>query len=277
MRREGSRPPLLVVDAGPFHRPLVRSLGDDQPVFGVALPELSALPEGFTVKDIAAKLVDALCASEVEAPYHLAGWSHAGLIAYEMAQQLRSRGKEVALLILLDTNNPVYLRSFKGWKNYPIRLYFLLEKWLYYLRKTRNMPLGRAWRYFREQKQRFKLRARGTQPNPDNRSPEEQSEQPLTFSWRMQYLAAENYEPEPGDWPIVLFRSMALQTGWFRDPQLGWGKLARGGLRVCEMPGEHDAMFVEPGVQRLAAILTECLNGTGTAGVLPSTEAVTAP
>ena len=139
------------------------------------------------------------------------------------------------------------------------------------------MPLGRAWRYFREQKQRFKLRARGTQPNPDNRSPEEQSEQPLTFSWRMQYLAAENYEPEPGDWPIVLFRSMALQTGWFRDPQLGWGKLARGGLRVCEMPGEHDAMFVEPGVQRLAAILTECLNGTGTAGVLPSTEAVMAP
>ena len=127
-------------------------------MFGVALPELSVLPERFTVKDIAANLVEAVCASEVEAPYHLAGWSHAGLIAYEMARQLRARGKHVALLMLFDTNSPAYLRGFKGWWNAPIRLYFLFEKWFYYLKKTRNMPLHGAWRYFREQTQKFQLR-----------------------------------------------------------------------------------------------------------------------
>ncbi len=277
MRRVGSRPPLVIVDAGPFHRPLIRRLGSDQPVFGVALPELSALPEGFTVQDVAGNLVDALCASQVEAPYHLAGWSHAGLIAYEMARQLRSRGKEIAQLILFDANSPAYLRRFQGWKNCPIRLYFLLEKWLYYLRKTRGAPLGRAWRHFRERTQRFQLRARGRQPRPENRSPEDEAEQPLTLSWRMQYLAAANYEPEPCDWPIVLFRSAALQTGWFRDPQLGWGKLAGGGLRVYEMAGEHDAMFLEPDVQRFASILTECLQGSRTADALPPLATALAP
>jgi len=258
MRREGSRPPLFVVDAGPFHRPLIQRLGDDQPVFGVALPELSALPERFTVKDIAANLVEALCASHVQEAYHLAGWSHAGLIAYEMAQQLRSRGKEVALLLLFDTNSPAYLRGFKRWWNYPIRLYFMLEKWLYYFRKMRGLPFGNAWRQFRKRSQRFQLRARGMQTGLENRSPEDEAEQPLTLSWQMQYLAAANYEPEPCDWPMVLFRSMVFQTGWFRDLQLGWGKLAGGGLRVYEMPGEHDSMFLEPDVQHLGPILTEC-------------------
>jgi acyl carrier protein len=108
MRRAGTLPPLFVVDAGPFQRPLVRHLSDDQPVFGIALPELTALPDGFTVKDIAANLVEALCQFGVGGPYHLAGWSQAGLIAYEMAQQLRARGEEVGLLVLFDTNNPTY-------------------------------------------------------------------------------------------------------------------------------------------------------------------------
>ena len=57
---------------------------------------------------------------------------------------------------------------------------------------------------------------------------------------------------------MVLFRSTALQSGWFRDPQLGWGSIASGGLTVYEMPGEHDAMFLEPLVQQLAGLWKEC-------------------
>ncbi len=61
------------------------------------------------------------------------------------------RGKQVGLLMLFDANSPAYIRGFKGWWNFPIRLDFLFKKWFYYLTKTRNMPLRRAWRYFREQ------------------------------------------------------------------------------------------------------------------------------
>jgi amino acid adenylation domain-containing protein len=271
MQRGGDGLPLFLVDAGPFYRPLVRRLGSERPVFGVALPSLSSLPKRFTVKDIATSLVDALGASQVGGPYCLAGWSLAGLIAYEMAQQLRARGEEVALLTLFDTNNPDYLRRFKKWRYLPIRLYFFMQKWLYYLLKVRGMPLRVAWRHVRERTQRFQLKSTGRRRMQEEPSAGEGLDlQPLTLSWEVQYRAAADYEPEPCDVPMVLFRSQVLQTGRFRDPQLGWGDVAQGGLQVYEMPGEHDAMFLEPDVQRLALTVNECLARASTA--LPSGE-----
>ena len=119
LRAEGTEPPLIIVDPHPFHRTLVRRLGGDQPVFGLLLPDLSALPERFTVSDIAANLVEALCASGVAGPYCLAGWSAAGIFACEMARQLRSRGKEVLLVTLFDTSTPEYLRILRGLAEVP--------------------------------------------------------------------------------------------------------------------------------------------------------------
>jgi hypothetical protein len=235
------------------------------------LPDLSALPERFTVTDIAANLVDALCASGMEGPYHLAGWSVAGVIAYEMARQLRSRGRDIALLALFDTNNPDYLRGFSGWRGFPIRAYFWLEKVIHYLRKTRGVPLRRAWRYFRDSMRKFTLKPTGDEPGREDRSTKK-SEKPPAFSWKVQYRAAEGYRPEPCDWPVALFRSTVLQTGWFRDPRLGWGKVARGGLAVYEMPGEHDTMFIEPEVQRLASMLNDCLRKAHRGEALPAPE-----
>jgi thioesterase domain-containing protein len=93
-------------------------------VFGLSLPELSMLPEQFSVSDVAANIVEALCASDVGGPNYLTGWSAGGVFAYEMARQLRSRGKEVPLLTLFDTNSPDYWRSFQGWRKFPIRRLF---------------------------------------------------------------------------------------------------------------------------------------------------------
>jgi amino acid adenylation domain-containing protein len=252
MRGEGAHPPMVLVDAGPFFRPLVRRLGGDQPVFGLSLPETSALPEGYSVSDIAANLVEALCASELPGPYYLAGWSAAGVIAYEVARQLRSRGKEVPLLTLFDSSNPVYWRSFERWWMFPVRAYLWLEKVLYHLRKAWGGPFRQLWPSFMERMKQFCLpSAKGAQENATLKGADE-------WSWRLQYRTVIDYRPEPCDTPIVLFRSTVLQSGWFRDPQLGWGALARGGLTVHEMSGEHNTMFLEPDVQQLAALWNKC-------------------
>jgi natural product biosynthesis luciferase-like monooxygenase protein len=260
MRAEGTQAPLIIVDAGPFYRPLVRRLGRDQPVFGLSLPKLSALPERFSVSDIAADLVKALCASGVDGPYYLAGWSAAGLFAYEMAQQLRSRDKEVSLLTLFDTHSPEYRRSFQEWRKFPIRAYLWLEKVLYHLWKARTMPSRQAWRHFREGMQKFR------RPVPKGAQEKGVPGAVDEYSWQIQYRTELDYCPEPCDMPVVLFRSTALQKGWFRDPQLGWGAVVRRGLTVHEMPGEHDAMFLEPHVQRLAALWKECAQRVTAAG-----------
>jgi thioesterase domain-containing protein len=259
MREEGTQPPLIIVDAGPFFRPLVRRLGGNQPVFGLSLPQLSALPERFSVSDIAADLVEALCASGVDGPYYLAGWSAAGLFAYEMARQLHSRGKEVALLTLFDTNSPEYWRSFEGWRKFPVRAYLWLEKVLYHLGKARALPARQAWQHLREGMNKFRRPL--TKGGHGKGVPGEASQ----FAWEILYRTAVHYRPEPCDTPVVLFRSTALQRGWFRDPQLGWGAVARGGLTVYEMAGEHDTMFRDPHVQQLAELWKECAQGVSAA------------
>ena len=263
MRGEGTQPPLIIVDAGPFYRPLVRQLGGDQPVFGLSLPELSALPERFSVSDIAADLVEALCASGVDGPYYLAGWSAAGLFAYEMARQLRSRGKEVPLLTLFDTNSPEYWRSFEGWPKFPIRAYLWLKKVLYHLRKARGMPSRQAWWYFREGMNKFR------RPVPKGGRGRKCLRRLAIIRGRSSIARRSTTGPSRVTRRWCCSAPAALQRGWFRDPQLGWGAVARGGLTVYEMPGEHETMFLEPHVQQLAALWKECTQRVRACGDAP--------
>ena len=259
MRREGTAIPLIIVDAGPMYRALVRGLGNDQPVYGLSLPKWSDLPKGFTAKDIAANLLTALRASGVKGPYCLGGWSMAGVLAYEMAQQLRAAGEEVPLLVLFDSNNPAYLRSFQGWKAAHIRLFLFVRKLLYHRRKIHRMSLLSAWKLIRERARKFELIAPRKPPLALNVEDEKNVEHFFQYSWQVQYYAATHYTPKPYDMPLVLLRSEALQNGLFRDPHLGWSKVALGGMHLFEMPGEHDHMFLEPDVQRLADSLKRCL------------------
>jgi thioesterase domain-containing protein len=261
MRAEGAQPPLIIVDAGPRYRPLVRRMGGDQPVFGLSLPELSTLPEQFSASDVAANLVEALCASDVRGPYYLAGFCAAGIIAYEMARQLRSRGKEVPLLTLFDSRSPAFWRSYQGWRKFAIYGCLGLGRVHQDLQKAGGILFGPAWRYFLERMKNFRL------PVPkgaDGKArPQGASEKP----WRIQYRTVFDYRPEPCDTPVLLFRSTIFpQKGLFRDPHLGWGQVARGGLTVHEMPGEHDTMFREPHVQRLAGLWKECAQRVRAAG-----------
>ncbi|HEV8061280.1 MAG TPA: hypothetical protein VGP68_15485, partial [Gemmataceae bacterium] len=145
------------------------------------------------------------------------------------------------------------------WKNLPLRFFFFLEKLLYHRRKLRGMSLLSAWRHFRERTKKFDLQTPAMPANPEDLSDEETGDELFRYSWQVQYHAAVDYTPEPYDLPMVLLRSEVFQSGWFRDPQLGWGKLADGGLHMFEMPGEHDHMFMEPDVQRLADSLHKCL------------------
>ena len=55
---------------------------------------------------MAADYVEALVQVQPRGPYHLAGWSTGGVVAYEMAQQLVSAGQAVTLLGLIDSYTP---------------------------------------------------------------------------------------------------------------------------------------------------------------------------
>ena len=53
-------------------------------------------------------------------------------------------------------------------------------------------------------------------------------------------------------------------TKIFQDPTMGWGDLAAGGVRVVDVPGNHQTMVNRPHVETLALKIKERLNEIGT-------------
>lgn len=85
-------------------------------VFALADPELAGTggPGPGTVDEIAEQYVAALHQTGGHGPWLLGGWSMGGSVAQEMSRQLNAAGEEVALLLLLDSNDPNHIRSVPG-------------------------------------------------------------------------------------------------------------------------------------------------------------------
>jgi thioesterase domain-containing protein/acyl carrier protein len=87
--------------------PLVRELGLDQPVFGL---QARGLEEGeslaHSIEEMASEYIEAIRVVQPDGPYQLLGMSSGGLIAYQMARQIKQGGGEVHFLALLDTTVP---------------------------------------------------------------------------------------------------------------------------------------------------------------------------
>ena len=81
--------------------------GLEGPVFGLQALGLdgSELPPE-TLEELARRHVEAVLQGQPEGPYVLCGWSAGGLLASEMARQLREQGKAVDRLVLIDTHPP---------------------------------------------------------------------------------------------------------------------------------------------------------------------------
>ena len=111
IRSGGSLPPLFFVhpangQVACYYR-LASHLPEDQPFYG--LQDLDIYhqdgPER-SIEEMAAGYIEAIRAVQPEGPYYLGGYSFGGIVAFEMAQQLKAVEQEVALLAILDSASP---------------------------------------------------------------------------------------------------------------------------------------------------------------------------
>ncbi|HWM84400.1 MAG TPA: AMP-binding protein, partial [Kofleriaceae bacterium] len=105
LRSSGSEAPLFF--AHPVggdvlcYADLAAAFEPGQPFYGLQAVD-SAEPAG--IAEMAAHHVSAIRERQPSGPYRLGGWSMGGVLAYEMAQQLRRAGERVELLALVDVS-----------------------------------------------------------------------------------------------------------------------------------------------------------------------------
>ncbi len=263
LQPRGSHPPFYCVGAGPLFRTLAQKLGTDRPFLGLPLPDAGTLPVPYRMEDLAAYCIETMRERQPHGPYYLGGWSDAGVIAYEMAQQLKRQGEEVGLLVLFDAENPAYLSNLPSVTESARARVLHLGQWLKFQYRTlRSLELGKAVQYagrgmaFRVAWLRGKMWSvgyrvhvrSGWKPNHG-----------LHHVEHVSAFVARNYKPEPYDGRVLLLRRKHRPTGDYRDPEYGWGQLTSN-LEIHDVAGNHMDIFLEPGVDSVADKLRSALS-----------------
>jgi amino acid adenylation domain-containing protein len=252
-KAEGQLPPLFC-----FHpvggnilcyQHLASLLGPDQPVHMIQSYGLEEGQEALSrVEDLTALYLATMLERFPQGPYALAGWSFGGLVAWEAARQLASRGQQVSALVLLDS---VAL---------PDKIVELLNRdEADFLASLFAEVLPLDPEHLRgmdtEQRQDHIMalgRERGVFP-PDIGRPLMRR---LLALFKANGLAAVRYRPPALDLSTLLV--LPEKTSGLNlpdDPLQGWGERALGGVRLCTVPGSHGTMLMPPQVEEVAAAM----------------------
>jgi amino acid adenylation domain-containing protein len=110
--------------------PLSKEFGDDQPFFFVAFTarDVALLGETPSMQVMAACMLRKILDTQPRGPYIISGRCIGGVLAYEVASQLRAAGEEVSLLVMIDAPTQSYLKSHKAWISRLKHLRFYLYR-----------------------------------------------------------------------------------------------------------------------------------------------------
>ena len=159
LQRKGKATPLFLVHAaGGWAFPyvaLARYLGTDRPIHAFQAPQLHhGDVTTLSVTAIASAYIDALRKIQPRGPYHIAGWSFGGLVAFEMANQLRASGETIGKLVLFDTTPPapasarIKMRALHTLLSFAFRA-SLRAPWLQRIGALRGVgEMAPLWRFF---------------------------------------------------------------------------------------------------------------------------------
>jgi thioesterase domain-containing protein len=262
LRSTGSRLPFFCFPASardPYYlRHFSKSLDDEQPFFVVCHSDPVRDKRIVPVADLARSSVEAIRRERPEGPYLLGGHCYGGVVAYEAALQLMAQGQRVDCLVLFDAATPGYPKVHKQWRRY--------------IHKAREMALalrpgklaatgaamrlhfyalGRIFARRRKASASRVLTAIGSDVLVAGR--EEKT---------LNGMAMWEYTPPEFPAPIVHFiaADQPVSTEVLSDPRLGWNDLARAGLAVMHVKGDHNSILAAENAAALAGELEALLS-----------------
>ncbi len=221
----GDREPLFCVHGDEANHFIPRYLGSAHPFFAFFHQgEDGRAIEHQSVETIAAHFIHEMKQARPEGPYLLCGYSFGGIVAYEMAQQLRKAGDDVPLLVVFDTYAP---RLHAAAVASDRKFYEPVKNALYRSLIARDLARGKVLsprlRHFH-----------------------------IIDTYDRAVMA---YRPTPMDGPITVFKA---RESWGPD-DMGWHELAAD-VEVHVLPCDHYSMIKEPHVKELVKVLAGCMD-----------------
>ena len=250
---------------------LARHLGEDQPFYAF---QSMGLKEGETplkrVEIMAATYIEEMRSVQPSGPYLLGGLCFGGLIALEMARQLRIDGEEVGLVALLD----MLPRVIPGLLPSSV-----IDSYNRYVNKDRidshsaqldgrsvsgkvaYLVSGLADKVKETVQNAAAIASESISGRLGLELPEAFQKVDLANT-----LAFRAYKPQPCQGDVDVFLSKDISDGYSQNPKQDWSGVALGAVEVHLLKDEgisgHRAgagMFVEPHVQELARQLNGCI------------------
>ena len=234
---------------------LFSHLGTARPFYGLQAYGLDGEQTPLQrVEEMAARYIEAIQSVQANGPYFIGGWSLGGLIAFEMAQQLVSRGEEIALLTLFDTSLPSAAAAPAQDDDTSMLISFAHDCGL-----TAN-DLNISWSQFNQLGREEKLahvldhgKVAGFIPTEIGLA----QIQNLFKVFESNVRAGESYIPRQYDGPLILFKASDTRAIGGKDVSSGWKELAPE-LELFAVPGSHYNMLKAPHVQMLAGQMKRC-------------------
>tara|TARA_R110002072_G_scaffold1983_1_gene16193 strand:- start:21068 stop:30205 length:9138 start_codon:yes stop_codon:yes gene_type:complete len=263
----GDGVPIFCLYGIEIYREFAVSMGGLQPVFGVYVAEEDvgvdqAHLSSLSVEQLAESYRKAILKVRPSGPYRLAGVSLGGVVAVELASQLRKSGAEVDLVFLLDAVLPRSIH--KHWGRW-----FLAKCKAVGFRPFAGRTTTGLWSALvRASGRCFGLKRRGDEGAVHRvQMTREVARVNAMKKWRGKGLTA--------DFDVVLFR--AMDPGLWEahvtiEDDYGWGKLLQGALHVELVEGDHVSLLKSPYVQDLGVKAMQYLSIAG--GSKPSPDGI---
>ncbi|MCC7133143.1 MAG: amino acid adenylation domain-containing protein [Gemmatimonadales bacterium] len=256
----GERTPLFVVPGinGNIigYDVVARAFGSDQPFYGLRAVGLDGEARPLeTIEAIAAAAVREIRRIQPTGPYQLLGFCMGGMVAYEVAQQLRGAGQVVSFVGMIDTFAPEQIPMKAKLTRTGHQVRFVAGRLRRYARTLSGLPWRKRWGFVRE---KLGVAAQVVQQRDLYRGNRFvlYREQVSAANQR----AAARYRPRPYPGALHLIMSTERGVGNENDSRTLWARLAAPDTRILWTTApDSGAVLRSPYAEQLAASLRPLL------------------
>jgi amino acid adenylation domain-containing protein len=259
IKTSGTKPPLYLVHGSGLNllmfKPISDHFDEDQPLYGIqaiGITKKVEVPD--SVEEVAAYHIKELLKVNPDGPYNLAGYSYGGFLAFEIAKQLIAAGKKVNLLGMIDTNAGALLQPKSGTARLAKKVTRQFHKVPFFVNSFIKYPKES----FQYQQVVWKRKFGAKQTANTNIIVDEYSLYEQNIRNKYNHMM-ENYDLQPMDVQVTLFR--VEKRLYFLDDQkyLGWDKIAKKGVRIYTTPGDHKTFLEPPNDQKFAQVIQNAI------------------